>query len=137
MLQNACSYGRSVAVDLPFARAIDAAKDALKDEGFGVLCEIDVAKTLKEKIAAAVEPYVILGACNPNLAYQALQREPNLGLLLPCSVVVRQFNGSTIVSAIDAQKMLSIAGNSDLEAVAHEVNRRLGSVLDKLDAMPV
>lgn len=135
MLQDACEYGRCIAVDLPFERAIEAAKGALKEEGFGVLCEIDVQKTLKEKIGAQVDPYVILGACNPNYAHQALQQEPNLGLLLPCNLIVRQAKGSTIVAAIDAQKMLSVVGNPALPAVAHEVNERLDRVMNQLDAM--
>lgn len=134
MLQDVCDYGRCVAVDMPPERAIEAARNALKEEGFGVLCEIDVQQTLKEKIGAEIEPYVILGACNPNLANQSLREEPNLGLLLPCNLIVRQSKGATIVAAIDAAKMLSVVGNPALQVVAREVNRRLGRVIDKLDA---
>lgn len=135
MLRDACEYGRCIAVDMSVEQAIEAAKGALKEEGFGVLCEIDVQKTLQEKIGAQVEPYVILGACNPNFAHQSLQQEPNLGLLLPCNVIVRQAEGATIVAAIDAQKLLSVVGNPALQAVAHEVNQRMDRVIDKLDAM--
>lgn len=135
MLQDVCDYGRCIAVDLSPERAIDAARAALKEEGFGVLCEIDVAKTLKEKIGADVPPYVILGACNPHLANAALQQEPNLGLLLPCNLIVRQSQGATIVAAIDAAKMMHVVGNPALEPVAKDANERLNRVLDKLDAM--
>lgn len=135
MLQDVCDYGRCVAVDMAPAQAIEAAKAALKEEGFGVLCEIDVAKTLKEKIGVDVPPYVILGACNPQFAHASLEVEPNIGLLLPCNVIVREAGGATIVGAIDAAKMLSVAGNPALNPTAREVNERLSRVLDKLDAM--
>lgn len=135
MLHDVCEYGRVVAVDMPASRAIDEAKAALKEEGFGVLCEIDVAKTLKEKIGVQVAPYVILGACNPQLAHAALEVEPNLGLLLPCNVVVRESGGATLVAAIDAAKMMDVVGNPALAPVAADANARLGRVLDKLDKM--
>jgi uncharacterized protein (DUF302 family) len=135
MLHDVCEYGRVIAVDMPASTAIDEAKAALKEEGFGVLCEIDVAKTLKEKIGAQVAPYVILGACNPQLAHAALDVEPNLGLLLPCNVVVRESGGATLVSAIDAAKMMDLVGNPALAPVAADANARLGRVLDKLDKM--
>lgn len=135
MLQDVCDYGRCIAVDMDPAKAIEAAKAALKEEGFGVLCEIDVQKTLKEKIGVDVPPYVILGACNPNLANASLSAEPNLGLLLPCNVIVRESSGATIVGAIDAAKMMDFVGNPALHPIAREVNERLGRVMDKLDAM--
>lgn len=135
MLQDMCDYGRIVAVDMPPARAVDAAKSALKEQGFGVLCEIDVAATLKQKLGVDVPPYVILGGCNPNLANAAIAAEPNIGLLLPCNVVVRESGGATIVGAIDAAKMLEIVGNPALESIAQDANTRLNAVLDALDAM--
>ncbi len=135
MLQDVCDYGRCIAVDMAPAQAIEAAKAALKDEGFGVLCEIDVAKTLKEKIGAEIPPYVILGACNPKFAHASIAAEPNLGLLLPCNVIVRESKGATIVGAIDAAKMMEVVGNPQLEPIAREVNQHLNRVLDKLDAM--
>lgn len=134
MLQDACEYGRCIAVDMAFGPAVDAAKAALKDEGFGVLCEIDVAKTLKEKIGVDSAPYVILGACNPGYAHAALQAEPNVGLLLPCNVIVRESAGVTIVGAIDAAKMMQVVGNPALQPLARDVNAHLSRVLDKLDA---
>ena len=126
------AYGRAVTTSLSQEAAIEAAKSELKAEGFGVLCEIDVANTLKEKIGAEVAPYRILGACNPQFAHQALQREPQLGLLLPCNVVVTQIAGRTTVSAIDARALLGVVKNDDLLSVADEVNARLGRVLDRI-----
>jgi uncharacterized protein (DUF302 family) len=123
-------YGRSM--DLPFAVALQRARDSLKSQGFGVLCEIDIKEKLKEKLGVDFPNYVILGACNPPLAYQALQREMNLGLLLPCNVVVYEKDGKSYVAAIDAARMLSIVGNSELEATAGQVNEKLHRVIDGL-----
>ncbi|HET9029136.1 MAG TPA: DUF302 domain-containing protein [Candidatus Aquilonibacter sp.] len=125
-------YGRVVTTSLSQDEAIEVAKSELKNEGFGVMCEIDVTKTMQEKIGAELPPYRILGACNPNFAYQALQREPQLGLLLPCNVVVAQVQGVTNVSAIDARALLGIVKNDELLSVADEVNARLGRVLDRI-----
>lgn len=123
-------YGRSV--DLPFQRAIERITETLKEEGFGVLSRIDVHEKLKEKLGVDFENYVILGACNPPIAYQSLQAEPNLGLLLPCNVVVYENKGRTVVAAIDAKKMLSIVGNPALEEAADQVNGKLHRAVDKL-----
>lgn len=124
-------YGIETTVGAPSLQAaIDRVKDALKAEGFGVLCEIDVAKTLKEKIGAEIPATVILGACNPPLAHQALQAEPHLALLLPCNVVVSAADdGRFRVSAIDAGAMLSLVENPALDPIAREVNERFGRVL--------
>jgi uncharacterized protein (DUF302 family) len=127
------SYGRSVTTALSFDEAIERAKALLKDEGFGLLCEIDVSKTLHEKIGADFRPYRILGACNPSLAHSALQEEPQLGLLLPCNVVVQEREGRTIVSAVDARTLLSLVGNAELKEVADDVNVRFGRVLDLIE----
>lgn len=126
-------YGRVVKTNLPFDRAKERVKELLKEHGFGVLCEIDVAKTLKEKIGAAFRPYVILGACNPQLAYQAMNAEPQLGLLLPCNVVLQEVEGETIVSAIDANAMLSVVGNASIGSVANDATARLAGVLSALE----
>jgi uncharacterized protein (DUF302 family) len=123
-------YGRNL--DLPFDVAVQRTRDSLKSQGFGVLCEIDIKEKLKEKIGVDFTNYVILGACNPPLAYQALQQEMNLGLLLPCNVVVYEMDGKSYVTAIDAAKMLSIVGNPALEATAGQVNERLQRVIDNL-----
>lgn len=123
-------YGNAVTVAAPFDDTLRRTKEALKDEGFGVLCEIDVAKTLKEKLDVAFRPYTILGACNPRLAHRALSVEGDLGLLLPCNVVVSaEEHGGTRVSAIDAATMMRMVGNDQLDPIAAEVNERLRRVL--------
>ena len=109
---------------------ITRVKEALKQEGFGVLSEIDVAKTLREKIGVEMPPKVILGACNPRFAHEALKVEPNLALLLPCNVVVTAAGDRAFtVSAVDARAMLTVVANPALDAVAGEVNRRFERVL--------
>lgn len=123
-------YGKAVAVDLPFDVAVERVKSLLADEGFGVLCDIDVAKTLHEKIGADFRPYRILGACNPSLALQGLGRESQLGLLLPCNIVIQRENEQTIVSAVDTRSLLSLVGNPELEPIAEDVNARLQHVLE-------
>lgn len=123
------AYGRSVTTSLSFSAAVDRVKELLKNEGFGVLCEIDVAKTMKEKIGEEFRPYLILGACNPQLAHRALSAETQLGLLLPCNVVVQEQDGKTVVSAVDAQKMLDVVGNAALQGVATDANARLNRVI--------
>jgi uncharacterized protein (DUF302 family) len=125
-------FGKAVTAPLPYERAIETAKALLKEEGFGILCEIDVAKTLKEKINVDFRPYRILGACNPGFAHQSLTMQPQLGLLLPCNVVVQEVDGRTIVSAVDARVMLSVTG-ADLDELADEVNLRLSRVLEKIE----
>ena len=116
---------------LPFAGAVERVRAELQSEGFGVLTEIDVQATLKEKLDIDREPYVILGACNPGLAHEALTADPELGTLLPCNVVVFEHEGETHVSAIDAERMLSIVGNDDLAPIAAEVRDRLARVVDR------
>jgi len=123
-------YGRSL--DLPTRDAIERVKATLKVEGFGVLCEIDIKEKMKEKLGVEFRDYVILGACNPPIAHQSLQQELNLGLLLPCNVVVYEEGGKSVVAAIDAQKMLSIVGNPALEAAAVQVNEKLRRAIDNL-----
>ncbi|MGZ4393719.1 MAG: DUF302 domain-containing protein [Gaiellaceae bacterium] len=127
----ATSYTLSAATELGFTEAAERVRDELKAEGFGILCEIDVQATLKEKLGVDGEPYLILGACNPPLAHQALEAEPDLGTLLPCNVVVYQRGGKTQISAIDAERMLSIVGNDGLAPVAAEVRRRLAAVVER------
>lgn len=129
------AYGKVVGTALDYNEAIDAVKALLKDEGFGVLCEIDVAKTLKEKTGADFTPYRILGACNPEFAHRALTMEPQLGLLLPCNVVVQVQDNRTVVSAVDARALLSIVASENLTSVADEVNARLKRVLDRVSQM--
>lgn len=106
--------------------------DALKQQGFGVLTEIDVQATLKAKLDVDMPPYLILGACNPQLAHRALQVDPSLGLLLPCNVVVRHTDGGTIVEAIDPMTMVSVSSNSALQPVADEAAGKLRAALAAL-----
>ena len=129
-------YGFSKTVDLPFEEAVEKARVSLKDEGFGVLCEIDIKEKLKEKLGVDFRRYTILGACNPPLAYKTLQEEINIGLLLPCNVIVYEADeaGKSVVAAIDAKTMLSVVGanNATINAVATEVNERLQRVVAQL-----
>jgi uncharacterized protein (DUF302 family) len=126
------SYALTGETTLPLADAVARVREELRVEGFGVLTEIDVRATLKEKLDIDVEPYVILGACNPPLAHQALEAEPDLGVLLPCNVVVYERGGITHVSAVDAERMLSIVENDELAGVAEDVRARLGAVVDRV-----
>ena len=123
-------YGRSL--DLPFDAAVQRARDSLKSEGFGVLCEINIREKLKEKLGVDFVNYMILGACNPPLAHGALQLEMNIGLLLPCNVVVYERSGKSFVAAVDAARMLSVVGNPALQVTAAQVNDKLRRVIDKL-----
>lgn len=125
-------YGFSRALDLPFEQAIERVRETLKAEGFGVLSEINIKEKMKEKLGVEFRDYVILGACNPPIAYQALQEELALGLLLPCNVVVYEENGQSVVAAIDAVKMMSIVGNPKLEAAAAAVNEKLSRAITNL-----
>lgn len=128
-------YGFSRTVDLAFDQAIEKTRAALKEEGFGVLSEIDIKEKLKEKLDVDFRRYTILGACNPPLAYKTLQQEINIGLLLPCNVVVYEADeaGKSVVAAVDAKAMLSVVGNNaTLNQVASEVNERLQRVISSL-----
>jgi uncharacterized protein (DUF302 family) len=131
MQMLATSYTLSTTTSKPFAETVERVRDELKQEGFGVLCEIDVQATLKEKLGLDGEPYLILGACNPPLAHRALEAEPELGVLLPCNVIVYQRAGETHIAAVDAEQMLSIVGNDELTQVAAEVKRRLAAVVER------
>ncbi|MBS1788399.1 MAG: DUF302 domain-containing protein [Acidobacteria bacterium] len=125
-------YGFGRRLDVPVAQAIERVKQTLKDEGFGVLSEINIAEKFKEKLGVDFRNYVILGACNPPIAYQALQLEAALGLLLPCNVIVYEEGDKTIVVAIDAAKMMSIVGNPSLESAAAQVNEKLQRAIANL-----
>ena len=125
------SYTLSASTSLSFDEAVTRVRDELAAEGFGVLCEIDVRATLKQKLGVDREPYLILGACNPPLAHAALETEAELGTLLPCNVVVYERDGETRIAAVDAEQMLSIVGNDALTPTAAEVRRRLSAVVDR------
>ena len=126
------TYGYGRTLDLAFDQAVEHAREALKAEGFGVLSEIDLKEKLKQKLGIDFRKYVILGACNPALAYETLREEVDIGLLLPCNVIVYELDGKTVVSAVDAAKVLSIVGNPKLESTASKVNELLHTVIDSL-----
>ena len=129
----ATEFGLQVNLNIPYEAAIEQATAALKEEGFGVLTEIDVKATLKQKLDADFRRYVILGACNPNLAYQALQNELEIGLLLPCNVIVYEIEeGQSVVSIVDPLSMLGVVQSGSLQKVANEANARLTRVSERL-----
>jgi uncharacterized protein (DUF302 family) len=125
-------YGITIRVRVPFAEAVPRVRDALKAQGFGVLTEIDVQATLRDKLGEDMEPYLILGACNPPLARTALAADRRSGLLLPCNVVVRAEAGQTVIEALDPQAMVAVAGEASLQPVADEAAARLRAALDAL-----
>ena len=126
------SYGTSITIDLPFAEAADRVRNALKAQGFGVLTEIDVTATMREKLDESIEDYLILGACNPPFAHQALEIDRAIGLLLPCNVVVRASGAGTIVEALDPQVMVTLTGRAELKPIADQVAQRLAAALSAL-----
>ena len=126
-------YGFSVQLSCGFDEAIDKVTEALKTEGFGVLTEIDVKAVLKKKIDVERKPYTILGACNPQLANQAINADPDIGLLLPCNVLVREEdNGAITVAFMDPNAVLGLAEQSGVEQLASEVRAKLEKVRDLL-----
>jgi len=127
-METEYGFGKEVAAD--FLAAIDKVTEELKKEGFGVLSDIDVAATLKKKLDKDMPPYRILGACNPDLAHQAVSAEPNIGLLLPCNVLVREDeNGQVHVSFMDPGAVLGLVGNDDIAPLAGQVREKLERVL--------
>jgi uncharacterized protein (DUF302 family) len=118
--------------DLPFTEAINRTRDLLQAAGYGVLCEIDVKAKLEEKLGVERRPYMILGACNPPLASEGLDAEPELGVLLPCNVVIYEREGRTRVAAVEPERMLSIVGNEELESIAIRVREDLGHVVEEI-----
>ena len=131
---NAIQYGYVRAVNLSFEDAVAQTEAALKKEGFGVLCQIDIRAKLKEKLGVEFPRYIILGACNPPLAHHALQAEINLGLLLPCNAVVYEAGEEVRVGVVDAVKMLSVVGNPGMEEMARQVNEKLRRAVDNVVA---
>lgn len=135
MTQTATNYQFRTHIDLPYEQAIEKVTAALKEEGFGVLTEIDVKATLKKKLDAEFRRYVILGACNPKLAHQALNTELEIGLLLPCNVIVYEDeDGGSVVSIVDPIAMLGVVINPTLGEVANEAQTRLQRVAAALTA---
>ncbi|MCX2818032.1 MAG: hypothetical protein ACI9QA_000276 [Methanobacteriota archaeon] len=123
-------YTVRTSVDAEFDEVVEFAIDALEDEGFGVLCDIDVQATFEKKLDEGFRRYRILGACNPNLAYEALNEEVELGALLPCNVIVyEKDDGEVVVSAVDPQKLVGTADNPSLDGIAEEVHERFDRVV--------
>lgn len=126
------NYGYKRQVNASYEETITRTKEELQKEGFGVLTEIDVKATLKKKLDVDFDNYVILGACNPPFAYQALQTEKDIGLLLPCNVIVYETEGETFVSAIIPTVAMNMVENPGLETVAVEVEKKLKKVIDNI-----
>jgi uncharacterized protein (DUF302 family) len=131
MVEQTTRYGIGTTVALPFEEAVERTREELSREGFGVLSEIDIAATLKKKLDVDFRPYVILGACNPPLAHRALTAETDIGLLLPCNVVVyaAEEAGTSVVAAMDPEAALELTGNAEVREVARDVRARLERVL--------
>ncbi len=132
------SYTLSTTLPTPYAETVAAVREALADQGFGVLTEIDVRATMKAKLDVDVADQIILGACRPALAHQAMQAEPSIAAMLPCNVVVRALDDqTTIVEAIDPDAMMSFVDSSALRTVAADAKQRLGAALSALSAQGV
>ena len=127
-------YGIKVKTSLDFGPATEAIIDALSAEGFGILTRIDVTETLKTKLDVEIQPYVILGACNPSLAHRGLQIEPDLGLLLPCNVIVYEEAGGAVVAAMEPALMATITGNPGMNEIAEEARTHIVNALESLAA---
>ena len=131
---NRQDYGIRTTLNVSYEEAIPKVTEALKKEGFGILTEINVKETIKKKLDKDFPKYIILGACNPQLAYQALTSETEIGLLLPCNVIVYEKEGKTVVSAQDPAAALSIVGNDKIAPIAKEAKERLERVIRSLAA---
>lgn len=132
MTKTVDDYALRVRLDVPYEQAVEKVTAALKEEGFGVLTEIDVKATLKKKLDADFRRYVILGACNPPLAHRALSTELEIGLLLPCNVIVYEEDGGSVVSIVDPISMLGVVESAELEPVASQARARLKRVIGAL-----
>lgn len=133
-MQTEQSYGFGTTLDMPIDQALEVVTAALKEQGFGVLTTIDVKQTMKQKLDVEFEPYYILGACNPPLAHRALTTVHDIGLLLPCNVIVHEHGGQTRVDIADPIAMVSVTHDNSLEGVANEARARLLNVLKSLEA---
>lgn len=120
-------YSETILLDLPYGQAVEQVREALAEQGFGVLTEIDVRATLRDKLGEEMEDYLILGACNPELAHRALGVDRSLGLLLPCNVVIRSVDDGTLVEFLDPQVMVAVPERDELTPVAEDAGRRLAA----------
>lgn len=136
MIAQTTPYGISTTISRGYDEALARTRDALAKEGFGVLTEIDVRATMRKKLDVDFRPYTILGACHPPLAYQALTREPDIGLLLPCNVIVYAGDqpGTSVVAAMDPIAALALARNDSVRPIAADVRARLERVLADVEA---
>ncbi len=125
-------YGFSKTVNLSFDQTVEKVTEELKKEGFGVLTTIDVRETLKKKLDVDFKRYTILGACNPPFAHKALQAEEEIGLLLPCNVIVYEKGSSTVVSAFDPMAMMKVIDNEKMAPIAREVQDRIKRVIERM-----
>jgi uncharacterized protein (DUF302 family) len=125
-------YGETKTVNRPFDEVVEEVINLLESEGFGIITEINVKTTLKKKLDIEYDNYRILGACNPNLAHQALETEKEIGLLLPCNVIIYEKNGNTIVGTMRPTKVMSLSDNPELNDVAEDVERSMKSVIEQL-----
>src|SRR6266851_8298900 len=130
-------YGITIRTAAPFAEAVARVREAVKAQGFGVLTEIDVQATMRDKLGERMEEYLILGACNPPLAHQALKADRRIGLLLPCNVVIRTEANQTVIEALDPQAMVAVTGEPSLQPVADEAAARLRAALGSLQGSGV
>ena len=136
MIERNTPYGFSVKLDMPYEQAVERTRAELQKEGFGVLTEIDVRATLRAKLDVDFRPYIILGACNPPLAHRALSAERDIGLLLPCNVIVYAGDeaGTSVVAAMDPEAAMALTGNDAIEDLAADVRGRLERALTAVAA---
>ncbi|MFB6070820.1 MAG: DUF302 domain-containing protein [Halanaeroarchaeum sp.] len=127
------SYTKSVTLEDDFQTAVDRTREVLSEEGFGVITEVDVAQIFAEKIDEDVDEYQILGACNPQKAFEGIELETELGALLPCNVVVYEDGEDVVVSAVDPTVLIDVTGNDDLDDIARDIDERFDRVLATLE----
>ena len=126
------NYGFTKEMDIPYETVIEQAREALKKEGFGILTEIDVREKMKEKLGVDMKKYIILGACNPPNAYKAILAEENIGLMLPCNVIVYEKGSKTVLSVIRPTVAMQMVDNVELQKVAEEVEAQLKKAFDAI-----
>ncbi len=124
--------GDKIELEIEFNEVISLVKEALKKEGFGVITEIDVKENFKQKLGVEFEDYIILGACNPKFAYGAIKMEKEIGLMLPCNVIVYKENDKVFVSIVDPEKLMNIVENEELRKFSREVKKKLENVLERI-----